>query len=305
MTIIVTPVENNAQWHGLRANVVGASEAGALLGVHDYLSYYGLWARKSGRLPPQQDNPAMERGRRLEPVAIDLMRDRYPYWDVTVPHAHYADPEFGLGATPDVLATDCDRGPGVIQIKSVAPSVFHKTWRGETDAVTPPLWIAIQALLEAHLTGAKWAQVGCLVVDHEIDLFMIEVPMHQAIIETIKIEALQFWRLVGSGREPDPDYARDSELIRAMLQRDDGSEIDLSGDNELGDLLDQRETALALVKQYEAEARVVNARLLHKLGEAAIGRFAGGYISAKTVNRAAHEVKASSYRQLRVVRDRR
>ena len=196
--------------------VVGASEAGALLGVHDYLSYYGLWARKSGKLPPVEDNGAMERGRRLEPVAVEMIRDRFPYWNVTVPHEHYADHEFGIGATPDLLAHD-DRGDGMIQIKSVAPRVFRKAWRGESDIVVPPTWIAIQALMEAELTGAKWAMVAALVVDHEIDLHMTEVPMHPGIVETVKSEALKFWQVVicgtgaGSGlcprRRTDPQPA--------------------------------------------------------------------------------------------------
>jgi YqaJ-like recombinase protein len=304
MSVIVTPIENNAQWHALRRNVVGASEAGALVGVHEYLSYFALWARKSGKLPPIEDNPAMERGRRLEPVAIDLIRDRFPQWNIVVPHEHYADQQFGVGATPDLFAHDETRGTGVIQIKSVAPSVLRRGWRGESDAIAPPTWIGIQARMEAYLTGADWAAVAALVVDHEIDLHVIEVPMHRAVVETIRTEALRFWEMVFSGRQPDPDYARDGELIRAMLKKDDGSEIDLSGDNELPDLLDQRETVMALAKQYEEEARTINARLLHRLGNAASGRLKDGYISAKTINRPAYQVKPSSYRQLRVVRDK-
>jgi predicted phage-related endonuclease len=303
MAVTVTPIENRAQWQALRRRVVGASEAGALCGVHDYLTYFALWARKSGKLPDVEDNGAMERGRRLEPVAVDMIRDRYPEWNVAVPHEHYADQEFGIGATPDLLAHD-DRGDGVIQIKSVAPSVFRRAWRGESDVLMPPTWIAIQALMEAHLTGSSWAVVAALVVDHEIDLHVVEVPMHRGIIETVKNEALKFWELVISGEEPDPDYARDGELIRNLLKKDDGSEIDLSEQNDLFELLDQRDSALALSKQYEEEAKTVNAQLLHRLGNAAVGHFNGGYISAKTVNRPSYTTKPTSYRQLRVVRDK-
>src|SRR5580765_4128449 len=131
---------------------------------------------------------------------------------------------------------------------------------------------------------------------------MIDVPMHPGIIENIKTEALKFWQLVESGREPDPDYKRDGELIRALLRKDDGSEVDLSGINELPELLKQRETAMRLVKRFEGEAKAINAQLLHMLGSSSIGRFNDGYISAKTVNGAAYEAKATSYRQLRVVR---
>src|SRR4029077_4026527 len=235
-----TPIENDQQWKALRKQCIGASESPALLGVHDYLTYYGLWARKCGKLPrDNEETGAMERGRRLEPVAVEVIRDRYPHWDITVPHAHYADQQFGLGATPDLLAHDPERGDGVIQIKSGAPQVFRSSWRGDSDILLPPIWIVIQTLQEAWLTGASWAAVAALVIDHEINLHLIDVPDHPAIIETLQTEALKFWQLVLSGREPDPDYKRDGEIIRAMLRKDDGSEVDLSGINELPGLLDQ------------------------------------------------------------------
>jgi hypothetical protein len=301
MTVILTPIESDAQWHVLRGQVVGASEAAALVGVHEYLTYYGLWARKSKKLPAEADNAAMERGRRLEAVAVDVIRDRFPELNVTVPRDHYADHEFGLGATPDLLAHD-GRGNGLIQIKSVAPAIFRHNWRGDSDAVTPPIWIVIQALIEAYLVDAKWAAVAALVIDHEIDLHLIEVPLHAGIVEQIKGESLKFWEAVIAGREPDPDYKRDGELIRSVLKQDDGSEIDLSFDNELPATLAMRDAAIAEAKRCEEEVKTINAQLLHRLGSASIGRFNGGYISAKTVKRGPYEVKATSYRQLRVVR---
>jgi hypothetical protein len=301
MTVTITPIESDAQWHALREQVIGASEAAALLGVHEYLTYYGLWARKSRKIPPQASTGPMERGRRLESVAIDVIRDRYPELNVAPPREHYADHEFGIGATPDLLARD-DRGEGVIQIKSVAPAVFRQVWRGDSDAVTPPVWVVIQALQEAHLTGSKWAAVAPLVIDHDIELELLEIPLHAGIVEQIQSEALKFWELVIKGEEPDPDYRRDGELIRTLLRSDDGSEIDLSSDNELPGLLAMRDLATAEAKRCKEEAEAINAQLLHRLGAASIARFHGGYISAKTVKRPAYEVRATSYRQLRVVR---
>jgi len=303
MSLTVTVIKSDEQFHALRAPVIGASEAAALVGQHEFLTYWGLWARKSKKLPPVADNGAMERGRRLEPVAVAMLRDRYPAWNVDDTRVHYADHEYCIGATPDAIAHDPERGLGTIQIKSVAPSIFRQKWRGDSDETKVPIWIAIQALMEAHLVGAKWAAVAALVVDHEIELHLIEIPLHPGLVDTIKTEALTFWRAVLAGREPDPDYRRDSELIRAMLAKDDGSEVDLSTDNELPELLDRREAALTTAREAKDEADAINARLLHMLGNASFGRFGGGYISAKTVNRSAYQVKATSYRVLRVVRE--
>jgi predicted phage-related endonuclease len=303
MSITVTAIHSDDQWHALRRQVVGASEAGALVGEHEYLTYWGLWAKKSGKLADTPDNSAMERGRRLEPVAVQMIRDRNPSWDVTAERVHYSDHEFGIGATPDCIVDDPERGRGVIQIKSVAPQVFRQSWRGDSDAVKPPVWIAIQALVEAELTGAKWAAVAPLVVDYGIDLPLIEVPLHAGIIDTIKSEALAFWRQVHEGREPEPDYRRDAALIRAALGADDGSEIDLSQDTEVMLLLSARDSLMDRMKQDEKDKSEIDGRLVHRMGNAARARFNGGYISLKTVNKAAYQVKATSYRQLRVVRD--
>lgn len=304
MSVTCTAITSDDQWHALRAKVIGASEAGALVGEHEYLSYWGLWARKSGKLPAIDDNESMVRGRYLEPVAAEWIRDRNPTWDVVRPFAHYADHEFGIGATPDLLADDPERGPGVIQIKSVAPSVFRKTWRGDSDGIRPPVWIAIQALVEAELTGAKWAAVAPLVVDYGIECPVIDIPLHAGIIETIKQEALTFWVNVLNNCEPDPDYKRDHELIRKALAKEDGSEIDLSNDNELPDLLDDRETAMRIAKDVKDKIDEINGRLWHKLGNAAVARFNGGMISGKTVHKKAYSVEATSYRQLRVTREK-
>lgn len=303
MSIVVTAIESDQHWHALRDQVVGASEAPALVGEHPYLTYWALWARKSRKLPVIDDNDAMERGRYLEPVAVQMIRDRHPEWDVVAAREHYADHEFGIGATPDLIVHDPERGRGVIQIKSVEPGIFRRTWRSDSDAIRPPIWIAIQALMEAHLTGAQWAAVAPLVVDFGINCPVIEVPLHAGIVNTIKTEALPFWQKVFEGREPDPDYRRDHALIRAALAKEDGSEIDLSNDNELPLLLDDREAALRIAKDAKERADAINAELLHKLGNAAVGRFNGGMISAKTINRKAYQVAASSYRKLTVSRD--
>ena len=111
--------------------------------------------------------------------------------------------------------------------------MFRKSWRGDSDGIRLPLWIAIQALMEAELTGAKWAAVAPLVVEYGIECPMIEIPLHPKVVETIKTEALAFWQRVLAAEEPEPDFRRDHELIRKALAAEDGSEIDLSQWNEL------------------------------------------------------------------------
>ena len=45
---------------------LGGSDVGAVLGMNPYRSPYSVWAEKTGRLPPKEDNEAMRQGRDLE-----------------------------------------------------------------------------------------------------------------------------------------------------------------------------------------------------------------------------------------------
>ena len=153
------PVKDRTSWLALRKSDVTASAIGSLLGVHEYMTPYALWALKSGIISEDpEETPAMMRGRLLEPVAIELLREMHPSWTITTPSTYYRDPATRIGATPDALVKDpLRKGFGVLQIKTVEPSIFRRKWQTDDRTVEPPLWIATQALVEAHLTGALWA----------------------------------------------------------------------------------------------------------------------------------------------------
>ena len=136
-----------------------------------------------------------------------------------------------LGATPDLLALSPTHGLGTIQIKSVSPWAFKNRWNNGGD-VTPPDWIEAQVLTEAHLVGAQWAAVAALVIEDGIDLHLVDVPIDTDKIAAIRDRVALFWRAVETGRPPDPDYGRDGRLLAKLYAQDDGTEVDLSGDNE-------------------------------------------------------------------------
>lgn len=295
-----TQITSETQWHQLRKPNVGASEGAALLNVHEYLTPFSLWARKTGRIAPDPDSAPMKRGRMLERVAVELIAEQFPTWNVERPEAYFSDDQLRLGATPDLFATDPVDGLGVIQIKSVEPGVFRRSWLKD-GVMMPPLWIAVQAIIEAHLTDASWAACAALVIGFGIDLHIIKVPKHADIIQRVRDETAHFWHLVETDRAPPPDFGRDASTLKRLLQQDDGTEIDLSTDNEVPEVIAKREQLQEQVKTSQAALDVCNAMLLHKLGTHQVGRLRNGYISAKTIHRKAYEVKASTYRQLRVV----
>jgi hypothetical protein len=241
----------------------------------------------------------MRRGRLLESVAVNLTVEALPLCRIEYNsnNTYWRDPETRIGATPDVTAHD-ERGPGVVQLKSVEPSVYARNWEnGE-----PPLWIALQALTEAKLTGAQWAAVGALRVSHGVDFDLVPIPLHAGAWQALLDAVGAFWRSVETDTPPQPDYARDGAVIAAMHPASQGSSVDLSFDNELVNALAEREEAKALAKDLDAQLDRLDAIVRHKLGdhESALAR--DWRVTLKTEQRKAYTVAESTRRPIRVKR---
>lgn len=300
---IIKPA-NRAEWLAARKRDVTASDASALLGINPYKTAFDLWAEKTGRKPDAEDSDVFRRGRAMEFIAIDWLREDYPDWKITHSYnnRYYRDPVGRIGATPDAFVVRPDRkGRGVIQIKS-ASDYSVKNWIDpETKEITPPLYVAVQALIEAELTKASYAMVALIVSGHGMKLHPpIDIPLTAGLMPRIYREVADFWRFVGSGAHPAPDWKRDGELIEDLYEPD-GRTIDLSRDNLLPAVCDEKARIAAEKGAIEKRLKEIKAELLDKMGGASAARIADGRtITAKTVDRAGYEVKPTSYVDLRV-----
>lgn len=308
MTIERIKIENRDQWLAYRSQDVTASIAGALLGVHPYSTAYGLYLLKSGKITedPEETGP-MRRGRLLEPVAVQMLREDRPDWtihDYPIGY-YYRDRDSRIGATPDMLVTNEHHKMGVVQIKSVEPSIFRRDWQCEDRTIEPPLWIVVQAIIEAHLTGAEWAAVAPMVIGFGVEMPIIPIPIHVGILDRIKFEVAAFWQRIEEGRNYDPDYARDGALIAQLYPQDNGCEIDLSTDNETPGYVEMLENAREKKKFAESDEKIAKAALAAKMGDFQIARLADGRrISNKSQSRAAYYVSETNFRVLRVLKGR-
>ncbi len=303
---ILTPSGRDA-WLGLRSATIGASEAPALFGVHPWLSAYELHHLKAGTIhaDPTESGP-MRRGRHLEEVAVKFLQEERPAWAVTgnvigQEGRFYRDADIGLSCTPDAFVTDPERaGVGIAQIKSVEPMIFRQRWRGEDGQIEVPLYVAVQAVQEAFLTGATWAVVCPLVIGFSIEMPILEVPLHAGLIDRLKGEAAAFWRGVHEGRAPDPDYSKDGALLERMWTGA-ADPIDLAGSNSLVALVDERVRLAAERGVADKRLKAIKVELLAALGDAPAGMLADGrIITAKRVNRDGFQVEPSSYVDLRI-----
>lgn len=289
MTIERKAIESHDGWLNDRKQFVTASAAGSLLGIHPYVTAYGLYLAKKGLISDDmEDTPVLRRGRLLEPVAVQMLREDKPGWTVEeYPVGYfYYDNETRIGATPDVFVTDENGRRGVVQVKSVEASIFRRDWKTEHGAIEPPLWIVVQALLEARLTGREFAAVAPMVIGFGIEMPVIEIPIHDGVYARIVSEVDQFWKRIEEGRNYDPDYARDGSLIAQLYPQDNGVEVDLSGDNALPGYVDLLEAARANKKAAKTDEDLAKAAISERMGHAAIARIADGRrISNKSQNR--------------------
>ncbi|MGH6865461.1 MAG: YqaJ viral recombinase family protein, partial [Methyloceanibacter sp.] len=79
---IIRPADRQA-WLAARKQDVTASDASTLLGINPYKTPFELWAEKTGREADAEDNDVFRRGRAMEFVAIDFLREDYPDWKIT------------------------------------------------------------------------------------------------------------------------------------------------------------------------------------------------------------------------------
>jgi len=300
----IDPITQRGQWLALRQQDVTASVAGALLGVHPYKSRYALWMEKAGlSAEPEEETEAMIRGRVLEAPALELLAIDRPTWRIERPNVYLRDPAARLGATPDAYAVDPERpGFGVVQVKSVEKGVFRRRWIGEDGEIEPPVWIAVQAIQEAHLAGASWACVAAMVVGFGLDLHVIEVPVHAGLVKRLRDEAAAFWRSVEANEPPDPDYGRDGALIAGLFRADNGRELDLSRDNMLPALLEEREQIKERMAADRARIEEIENEVIAKLGEHERAFLPGWSIKRPIVRRRGFYVEPAEFRRLSIRR---
>lgn len=306
-TTIISSLHNKASWLQARREDVTASQIGALFGVHDFITPYQLWLVKAGLHDDVvEETAAMERGKYIEPMAVQYLKDHHPGMKIehnAASFTYYRDPEHRLGATPDVIAHD-ERGIGIIQIKSVEPSTFRKKWFDSAGDYEVPLWIALQATLEAHLVGANWAAVAPVVVGHGIEMPLIDVPLISGVIDRMREKVAAFWRSIEENDPPAPDFTVDGEMISMMYgDGDPDHEVDLSTDNRIPELIETRQRLLREIAAREAERDAIDAEVKSKIGMAHVAHIGGGKrITWKPEHRSGHFVPPTTTRPIRYAR---
>ena len=288
------------QWHAARAQGIGASDVGSVLGLNPYTSALRLWSEKTGRLTPPNldDNENVMRGVALETPIAEAFAAQSGLTIEPCGLLFQADaPHEFILATPDFLMD------GVIPVEIKAPSAHNRRqWQ------SPPPMYEAQVRQQMFVLGAPY---GILVagftdkngkitelVSHYIN------PLDGAEHEANMLLLDEFWKGVQNNQMPVAQSKDTSATLDDLYPNEiNGKSITLPvSANALHQQLEDTNEALA---RYTAERDLLRASLKALIGDAGSARLQDGSATYlwRRQERKAYEVAASSSRVLRVKKD--
>jgi putative phage-type endonuclease len=244
---------------------IGASEAGAVLGLDPYRTGYAVWLAKTGRAMCSNGAPsiAARRGQYLEPLVAELYAARFPGVTLTqgTTLAHPDHP--CILATPDFVVVG-DGDARLVECKS-------KLWRtargfGEEGTDEVPDSIQLQVQQQMLVTGLSRCDVAVL-IDDEFRVYPVQANPS---IQQVLLERLPAWwqRHVVEGIAPDVDGSEAAaEHLRATLMQQSPDLRD--GTPEEQQAMEQLVDATQRLKSAEADKARFTQSLMQAAGEAA------------------------------------
>lgn len=197
-------LQNEAVWLEFRRAHIGASEVATILGLNKFQSAYHLWAVKTGKLQPDDENRAMRLGKNLEGLLSECHKAKYPKLEVHDPgdFTVYPHPEYPwLTCTLDRIIRD-DRQEFPYEMKTVSE------FRAKEMADEPLLEHQVQLQVQMAIMGADTGRIGAA-IRNEAMLDAL-ARYHKGDADWAQ-DIDDFYRVF--------DYERNDRLINAMIPK--------------------------------------------------------------------------------------
>jgi putative phage-type endonuclease len=243
-----------------RRTYIGSSDAAAILGVSPWQTAYQVWQRKTSPVVlAEEESKVMKRGKRLEPVVLEMLSDDHPEIRVIARNSRFTDAAFPyLSAEIDAEATIDGFDDVVnIEVKTVHPSKSRQWGEEETDEI--PLWYAAQISHALMVTDRKLCIVAALIGADDLRVYRVE--RDDQLIDSVRRREVEFWtNHVLTMIPPPPSSLAD---INAMYQRDDGGScVATDGIVEaVANLAALKRTAKELESRMEEEERAIKSAM--------------------------------------------
>lgn len=184
-----------------RADYIGGSDAGALLGLNEYKSPYTLWAEKVGIVSDYvEDNDAMRTGRDLEEYVAKR------FCEATGKNVRKSSKRYSLAEYP-YMAAHIDReivGENAILECKTANSFKNSVY----GAGKYPDHYYAQCVHYMAVTGAERCYLAVLCFPH---FYYFTIERNEEEISALIEAEKNFWELVQNGTPPEIDGSESTE----------------------------------------------------------------------------------------------
>ncbi|MCC6812257.1 MAG: YqaJ viral recombinase family protein [Deltaproteobacteria bacterium] len=274
----------------VRAQGIGASECAAALGLSKRTSAVELWALKTGREPPTQDDAFLRLGNAAEAYIIgEYVRDTHTT---------------KIEVKPDTLR----RGRQIAHCDAITPAaVIEAKWRGsregwgEPKSSDIPTDVYMQTVQQMDLAGRELAHVPVLFMRPPIVIY--EVAFDAELAQMIADGVGEFWRYVERDEPPpiDPDHPRALQMLRLVHKGTNGQRI--VADAELEAWRIAMESSRELASEYGKSADNMKAHILRRMGDNAELAFADGRVMRRSlIRRKGYAVADTEFIEARIVK---
>ncbi len=214
--------DGTSAWHEARADGIGGSDVGAILGLNRYESAFSLWSKKANILEAEPvDNWAVRFGKAFEIPLLELFAEQYPQLDIYLTGTYRHSKNTYMMANPDALAYDKERDS----------------------------WIVVE-IKTSRMQFAEWPESYKAQVNHYMDVLGIEravivgisgwdyveqwLDADEFVLAAQRDAVARFWDKVVAGEPPDWDGADATyEAIRKMHPQITTEEVEISGGHDL------------------------------------------------------------------------
>lgn len=215
------------EWHALRNDGIGGSDAGAIMGLNKYMSPLKLYRIKMGRYSKDdEDNVYIKKGKDLESLIFekyvkpDLEKDDYTL--IHPEHVFVNRMYPWLRANCDGLAVrsgySIPTDPAlniVIEIKWVSEWA-EVNWDGEDYCGIPASYYA-QVQHYMTVTGATCAYLYAM-FDKDWRVQRYIIPYNRSFALKLISQTKEFYACMNAGIEPKPTATLDKEFLPELLE---------------------------------------------------------------------------------------
>lgn len=282
----MSALQGHSEWLEARRKGVGASEAGAILGLSPWRTALEVYLDKLGLLPIDSNPPArLKWGLRMERVIAEAYteetgRSVEPGCLVVHPDAPW------MLSTTDYMASDRP-----VELKRI--DQFNAKEFGEPGTEDIPRLYYLQVQQQMACTGKDVADLAALIGQADFRIYTIRRNVE--VIEQLIVVEREFMEAVERQEPPLPDFAHSTTLnILSLIEPETGKAIELGAD--AANISDQFESFAEAESRMRKNKDEQKARLIHLMGDAETAWLPDGRrIVRKTVERKGYSVEPTSY----------